>query len=153
MDLYNPDNNVRYVVDPEESIKLLDPGSKISYKQANIFCNECNSFQALSVRNGIHAAPPFNAKRSVYYGMCFTDQCIQNNKEKTRQKRVDELFFAQEKYLKARCDTADARCEATSIKYSVRPGNLEDANNRILGMELLEDIAFDEWKNIKYRPY
>ena len=148
------DNGMRYVIDPEECTKLnSDDCTIISYRQATIYCDECRGYQKLTTRNSINATPQFNAKRSVYYGVCFTDPCLKQMEEKSRLKQKDDMFFAQEKYLQSRCDVADARCNAFSIWYGIRFGKQEDADATFLEMERLQDVAYNEFMDVKKRIY
>ena len=148
MEFLKFDNNTRYVIDPEECSKLNSDGN-ISYKQATIFCHECESHQKLTARNSIHATPPFNAKKCEYYGLCYTKSCLEQIQEKAREKQKDNLFFAQEKYLQSRCDLADAKCDAFDIKHGIRFGDQADADAKFLKMEKLHDLAYDELMDIK----
>ena len=152
MEFLKFDNNTRYVIDPEECGRLNSDGN-ISYKQATIFCHECESHQKLTARNSIHATPPFNAKKCEYYGLCYTESCMEQIEEKAREKRKDDLFFAQEKYLMSRCNMADAKCNAFNIKHGIRFGDQKDADATFLEMERLQDVAYDELISVKKRIF
>jgi hypothetical protein len=152
MEFLNLDHNVRYVIDPEECGSLNSDGITL-YKQATIYCNECQGYQKLSTRNSIHATPPFHAKQSVYYGLCYTESCLKQIQEKAIEKRIDDLFFAQEKYLMSRCNTADAKCNAFNIKHGIQFGDQKDADAKFLDMVRLEDVAYDELISVKKNNY
>jgi len=152
MEYLNVENNVRYVADPEKCAETNSDGTTL-YKQATIYCDECRGYQKLSLRNCVYATPMFDAKRSVYYGLCYTKSCLERMEEKARKKQKDDLFFAQEKYLESRCNTADARCNASSIKYGIRSGNQHDADAKFQEMERLQGIAYDELVNVKKRIF
>jgi hypothetical protein len=145
MEFLNLDHNVR---DPEEC-GSLNPNDTTLYKQATIYCNECQGYQKLNTRNSIHATPPFNAKKCEYYGLCYTKSCLEQIQEKAREKRIDDLFFAQEKYLMSRCDLADAKCDAFDIKHGIGFGDQADADAKFLETEKLHDLAYDELMDIK----
>lgn len=111
MEYLNLDKIVRYVIDPEKCAEMNSDGT-IVYKQATIFCHECRGYQKLSLRNCVYATPMFDAKRSMYYGLCYTDSCLEHIEEKARQKQKDDLFFAEERYLESRCNVTEAKCHA-----------------------------------------
>jgi hypothetical protein len=150
MEYLNVENNVRYVADPEKCAEMNSDGTTL-YKQATIYCDACQGYQKLSLRNGVHATPIFDAKRSVYYGLCYTKSCLERMEEKAREKQKDDLFFAQEKYLESRCNTADAKCNASNIKYGIRLGNQDEADAKFQEMERLQEIAYNELVNVKKR--
>ena len=149
MEFLHLEDNVR---DPEKGASLNVDGTTL-YKEATIYCNECQTYQKLTTRNSIHATPPSHAKQRVYYGLCYTDSCLEQIQEKAIKKRIDDLFFAQEKYLMSRCNTADAKCDAFSIKHGIRFGDQEDADAKFLEMEHLQDIAYDELISVKKRIF
>ena len=151
---YNKNNaGVRYVIDPEKCARLNPNDTVTSYKQATIYCNECRSHQNLTTRNLISSTPTYDTTRSVYYGECFTQPCLAVMEEKARLKQKDDMFFAQEKYLQSRCNVAEARCDASSIKYGIRTGNYEDAEKEFLEKERLQDIALQELIDVRNRIY
>ena len=73
--------------------------------------------------------------------------------EKAREKQKDDMFFAQEKYLQSRCNTADAKCDAFNIKHGIRFGTQEDADAKFLEMEHLQDVAYNELISVKKRIF
>ena len=146
------ENNTRYVIDPEKCSSLFSDGTTL-YKQATIYCNECRGYQKLSLRNCVYATPLFDAKRSMYYGLCYTDSCLEQIKDKAREKQKDDLFFAQEKYLQSRCNAADAKCNAFNIKHGIRFGSQEEADSKFLEMERLQDIAYNELIDTRKRIF
>ena len=152
MEFLNLDDNVRYVIDPENAEVLTSNGT-ILYKQATIYCDECRSYQNLTTLNSIQATPMFNAKRSVYYGLCYTKSCLEQIDEIAREKQKDDLFFAQEKYLISRCNTADAKCNAFDIKHGIRFGKQEDADAEFLEMKQLQVVAYNEFMDVKNKIF
>lgn len=152
MEFVHLEDNVRYVIDPEKCGSINSDGTTIN-KQATIYCDECRSYQKLTTRNSIQATPMFNAKQSVYYGLCYTESCLEVMEEKARLKQKDDMFFAQEKYLQSRCNVAEARCNASSIKYGIRTGDYENAEKEFLEMKQLQDVAYNEFMDVKKRIY
>lgn len=104
-DINLKEDDAIYVVDPEKELKALA-------KQAYIKCPYCNAMKKLTLRNGIYAKPTYSARRSLYYGLCLTDECEKLQLEEKVQKQADERFFAQEAYLQERVRIQDEKCKA-----------------------------------------
>ena len=122
------DFDVLYYMVPEEAL-LADPDLfKENVKQALIFCYICNEEKNLTPVNNQTLLLNFrfipNHKLRVYRShasRCLSDECYALQEEMNAQKREDERFWKQVKYMESRCDAADKRAK--------------DAFNRAMGTE------------------
>jgi len=55
----------RYVVNPEKCMEIDNTGS-VAYKQAQIYCRDCEKYQNLTFENQHASTPSFDLKRSTY---------------------------------------------------------------------------------------
>lgn len=139
----------RFVIDPEECIKLNPTNTDFVYKQAQLYCRDCQSYQHLTTMNSRYATPTFDFKRSTYYGSCLTTKCQAEITEAAREKLKEDIWFAKESYLRARCDRADAKCDLFNIENGIRFGTIEDATKKLTETERREDETFSAWKVMK----
>jgi len=146
------ENNDHYVINPEECVKL-NPASPFTYKQAQVFCKDCNTYQNLTANNSHNTTPAFDFKRSTYYGSCLTTECELKIAETAREKLKENIWFAQESYLQSRCDRADATCNLSSVKHGIRPGTIEDATTELTETERREDETYNALITLKKEYY
>jgi hypothetical protein len=108
-DINLKEDDVIFVVDPE---KVMGLNHTLRAEQAYIKCSYCDAKKKLTLKNGIYSSPKFSKRRSMYYGLCLTDECEKRQKEEEVQKQADERFFAQEAYLHERARIQDEKCKA-----------------------------------------
>ena len=108
MDTKNNKKEIKYVMYPKN---FMAQRPEIDARQAEIYCHQCATWQPLNIEN--YKTLPFgcdNHKIRYYHypnGRCCRPEC-----EDLAQ------FWAQEAYLHARCDAANAKCEATNQKHN-----------------------------------